>query len=146
MSVKLSTGHANHVLSGGSVKSLYDPGSEIRIYAGAIPADADDAIGAATLLGTIKNGSAGITFDAAAVGGVLQKNPGETWGCTPVATGAPSFYRHVLTADGGGASTTAPRYQGTVGVGGGDMNLTQSTLTTGVPMTLTYHAFVQPKA
>ncbi|MBY4612102.1 hypothetical protein K6M90_31490, partial [Rhizobium sp. 9T] len=114
MSIKLSTGLVNAMLASGSVKSIFDAGSEIRVYAGAVPADADAAIGGATLLVTIKNGSSGITFEATPSAGVLEKNASETWSGTNVATGTPTFYRHVLTADDGTLSTTAPRYQGTV--------------------------------
>lgn len=146
MSIKLSTGLVNAMLSSGSLKSIFDPGSEIRIYDGPVPADADAAIGGATLLVTIKNGSSGITFEATPSGGILEKNASETWGGTNVATGSPSFYRHVLTADDGALSTTAPRYQGTVAVAGADMNLTNSMLTSGAPQTLPAHAVALPRA
>ena len=144
MSIKVSTGLRDALLGTDNLKAIFDAGSEIRIYSGAVPADADAAIGGAVLLVTIKNGVSGITFDAAASGGVLAKNPAETWSGTNVASGAPSFYRHVLTADTGALSTTAPRYQGTVGIGGGDMNLTSTSLTSGATQTLDYHAVALP--
>lgn len=144
MAIKSSTGLRNALLATSSFKALFDAGSEIRIYAGAVPADADAAIGSATLLVTIKNGTNGITFDSAAANGVLTKNPSETWSGTCVATGTPTFYRHVLTGDADGASTTAPRYQGSVGVAGADMNLTAATLTSGATQNLDYHAVALP--
>lgn len=144
MTIKASTGLRNRLLSGGSLKSGFDAGSEIRIYAGTEPATADAAIGGATLLCTIKNGVSGITFDAAAAAGLLPKNPAETWSGVNAATGTPSFYRHVLTADDGTLSTSALRYQGSVGVVGADMNLTASTLTSGATQTLDYHAVALP--
>lgn len=144
MSIKVSTGLRNTLLSAGSLKATFDAGSEIRIYSGTVPADADAAIGAAVLVVTIKNGSSGITFDSAAAAGVLVKNTAETWSGIVAASGSPSFYRHVLTADAGALSTTAPRYQGTVGIGGGDMNLTAASLTAGATQTLDYHAVALP--
>ncbi len=144
MSVKLSTALRNHLLVSGSIKSAFDPGSEIRVYGGTVPATADAAIGGATLLLTIKNGSSGITFAASAAGGVLLKNASETWSGTAVASGVPTFYRHVLTADDGSASTSALRYQGTCGAAGADMNFTAGALTDGGAETLSYHAFEFP--
>lgn len=146
MSIKLSTGLRNSLLSGASLKATFDVGSEIRIYAGTEPASANDSIGSATLLVKIKNGSNGITFDSAASDGVLVKNPGETWGGNVVATGTATFYRHVLTADADDASTSAPRYQGSVAAAGADMNLSSSALVTGAPQSLDYHAVAIPAA
>ena len=140
MAIKMSTGLRNEMLSGDSLKAIFDAGSEIRIYSGTIPSSADDGIGAATLLCTITNGASGITFDAAATGAILQKNPSEVWEGDNVATGAATFYRHVLTADDDALSNTAPRYQGTVAVVGGDMNLTNVNLVNGANQKLDYHA------
>ena len=144
MAIKMSTGLRNEMLSGSSFKNTFDAGSEIRIYGGAIPSSADSSIGAATLLCVVKNGSSGITFDTAAINGILQKNPSETWqGTVLAAAGAgtnATFYRHVLTADDDTASATAPRYQGTVAVVGADMNLTSTLLVSGAVQGLDYHA------
>ncbi len=143
MSIKASTGLRTLLLGTSSLKTIFDAGSEIRIYSGPAPASADDAIGAATLLVTILAAGDPITFGAAA-GGILPKNPSEVWSGVNVATGTPTFYRHVLTADDGSASSSAPRYQGSVGVVGADMNLTASTLTSGATQTLDYHAVALP--
>lgn len=140
MAIKMSTGLRNQMLSGDSLKTIFDAGSEIRIYAGAVPPSADNSIGAATLLVTIKNGASGITFDTTAVGGILQKNPAETWDGTIGATGTPTFYRHVLAADDDAVSATAPRYQGTVAIVGADMNVTNGTFTSGAVQGIDYHA------
>ena len=144
MAIKMSTGLRNQMLSGDSLKGIFDTGSEIRIYSGAIPPSADNSIGAATLLCTIKNGASGITFDTAASGGILVKNPAEVWqGTVETAAGAgmnATFYRHVLAADDDTASATAPRYQGTVAVVGADMNLTNTLLVASAVQGLDYHA------
>ena len=144
MAIKMSTGLRNQMLSGDSLKGIFDAGSEIRIYGGTIPPSADNSIGAATLLCVIKNGSSGITFDSDAVNGILVKNPSETWqGTVLAAAGAgtnATFYRHVLTADDNAVSATTPRYQGTVAVVGADMNLTNTLLVSGAVQGIDYHA------
>lgn len=140
--MKLSTGLRNGLLSGDSLKALLD-GGELRIYAGTTPADADAAIGSATLLVTITNGGSGITFSAAS-GGVMQKNSGETWSGTNAATGTAAFYRHVLTSDDGSASSTAVRLQGSVGLAGADMNLSSVSLTNGATQTINFYSISMP--
>lgn len=140
MTIKISTGLCNALLSSNSLKGIFDAGSEIRIYAGAVPASADDTIGSATLLCTIKNGASGITFNSSASAGILEKNPSETWSGTNSASGVATFYRHVLTGDDNAASTSAPRYQGNVATVGADMNLTSTNLASGATQTLDYHA------
>lgn len=141
MAIKMSTGLRNELLSGDSLKAIFDAGSEIRIYGGAVPASADAAIGAATLLVVIrKDGTDDITFDTAAVNGILTKNPTEVWEGDWLDDGTATFYRHVLTADDDAASTSAPRYQGTVAIVGADMNLSIITNVAGAPQKLDYHA------
>lgn len=141
--MKISTGLRNHVLASGSLKSALD-GGEIRIYAGAAPASADDAIGAATLLVTIKDAGAGINFDSAAAAGVIEKDPSETWNGVNAASGTASFYRHVLAADTGALSTTALRMQGDCGVAGADLNLTSVSLTSGATQTIDFYSVAFP--
>lgn len=143
MTAVLSTGLRNALLGSASLKSSLD-GGEIRIYAGTVPADADAAIGAATLLVTIKNGGSGINFDSAATGGVLLKAPAETWSGTNAASGTASFFRHVVAADTGASSTTALRIQGLCAVAGADINLTSVALTSGATQTLDFYSVSLP--
>lgn len=145
MAIKASTGLRNGVLASGSVKSQLDSGF-IKLYAGAAPASADDAIGAATLLCTISVNSTGtgVKFDAAAANGVLAKAPAEVWSGVNVATGTATFYRHVAAADDGAASTTAPRVQGTIGTAGADLNLSSANLTAGATQTVDYYSVAWP--
>ncbi|QOF76066.1 hypothetical protein [Variovorax sp. 38R] len=143
--MKPSTGLRNHVLASGSVKAAFDGVSEIRIYAGAIPADADAATTGATLLVTLKkDGTDGISFAASPAGGVLAKNPSETWTGLIAASGAPAFFRHVITGDADGESTAALRYQGSVGVVGAEINLTSAALVSGESQALAYYQFTWP--
>ena len=145
MTTKSSTGLVNAMLASGSFKSVMDAGSEIRVFSGTEPASADDATGAATLLVTFKNGSSGVTMASSAADGVLVKNPAETWTGTAVASGMPTFYRHVLTADSNGLSTTAPRQQGSCGIAGADMNFTNGALTASAVETLNFYSTSLPK-
>ena len=145
MALKTSTGLRNGVLSGGSLKSLLN-GGRINIYAGTPPATADDAVGGATLLCaiTLNSTGAGINFDAAAAGGVLQKAPSEVWSGANVAGGVAAWYRHVAAGDGGTLSTTAPRVQGLVGVAGADLNLSSVSLVAGATQTVDYYSLAWP--
>lgn len=124
MTIKTSTGLRNAMLASGSAKAALD-GGKINIYAGTAPDTADAAVGGATLLCTITNNSTGtgITFDTAAVGGVLSKKPSETWSGAIVATNTATWYRHVAAADDGTLSASAPRIQGSVALIGADMNI-----------------------
>lgn len=127
---KLSTGLRDHMLVTGSVKSGLD-GGVIRIYSGAVPADADASLGAAVLLVTISEDDlgTGITLDAAASNGVAVKNSGETWSGTVASTGTASFFRYSGLTDAGGLSTTERRLQGTVGTALADLLVSSTTFT-----------------
>ena len=143
--MKISTGLRNHLLATGSLKAGLD-GGVIRIYSGAEPAAADDSIGAAVLLCTISlnDGGTGITLDSTPSGGVIQKNPSETWSGTPVATGTGAFWRFSGTADAGGSSTTEKRAQGTIGTALADMIVASTTFTSGVLRQIDNAAFGLP--
>lgn len=143
--LKPSTGLRNGMLATGSFKSLMD-GAKLKIYAGTVPASADDALGGATLLCTISNNgtATGLTFDAAAVGGVLAKTPAEVWSGTNVAGGVATFYRLETAADDGSASTVFPRLQGTVGLAGADLNLSNTTLVSAAPQVIDYYTVALP--
>lgn len=141
--MKLSTGLRNTILGVSSLKAAL-AGGQLMIYSGTVPADADQALGSAVLLSTIKNGGSGVNFDTAAVAGSIPKAPGETWSGVNVATGAATFFRHVLSSDTGALSTTALRIQGTVAVAGGDLNLTSVSLSSGATQTVDAYNVAQP--
>lgn len=138
--MKASTGLRNKMLDTGSFKSIMNL-SFIKIYAGAVPADADAAVGGATLLCTVSVNSTGtgLTMAAAAALGILEKNAAEIWSGVNGAGGVATFYRHVAAGDTGGASTTEARIQGTIGTAGADMNLTSTTLVNGATQTLDFY-------
>ena len=119
-----------------ATKSVLD-GGEIRIYGGIRPAAADDSLGAAVLLCTVRlNGTGGIAFDDSTTG-ILVKPTGAAWTGDNVASGTATFFRVVQPADTGAASTSAPRIQGAVGVVAADLNLDTVALISGLPTPVT---------
>ena len=145
MAYKTSTGLRNGMLAGSSLKEQLD-GGFIKIYAGAVPATADDALGAATLLCTISLNStgSGINFAAAAADWVLSKSADEVWSGICSATGSASFYRHVAAGDTGLSSTTAPRIQGAVAAAGAELWLSSVDLVAGATQTIDYYSAALP--
>lgn len=140
---KYSTGFVKDLMETNPVRSVI--GSvDLNIYAGTVPDSPDDALpGDAVLLNTYNNGGTGGTWEATSSNGVLQKAAGETWSGTAAATGDAAYFRIVEngTDDGSGASTTAKRVQGTVGVSGADLNLPAVAMTSGNTYSLDYVAF-----
>lgn len=114
---KLSTGLANLIVVyvGGTVFNL----SFLRLFSGAAPATAD-AAETGTLITIVSNNSTatGLTFEAAAVLGVLAKKISEVWAGLNLAGGTVTWFRLVAAGDTGAISTTQPRIQGTIGPGG----------------------------
>lgn len=126
MPIKTSTGLATALMGNQGIDEALNLGF-IKIYSGAVPAGADSALGGATLLVTISNASSGtgLTLGDAA-NGAIGKTPGEVWSGVVVAAGAPSFYRWEMPGDTGGSSTSEVRIQGTVGLAGADLNMTNA--------------------
>lgn len=146
MALKPSTGLRNKLMDTGSLKSIL-AGGLIKIYGGAIPADADAAV-TGTLLCTVSLNStgAGINFDTSAAGGIISKAPGEVWAGNNVATGTATYYRHVAAADDGTLSTTQARIQGLIATVGADLNLSSTALVSGSPQAVDYYSVTLPVA
>lgn len=80
-------------------------------------------------------------FSAAAAG---TKSKNGTWQTTNAdATGTAAHYRIVTSGDGGGASETDPRIEGTVGVGSGDLQLDSVSITASQTVTITGYDLTQ---
>jgi len=125
MAISLSTGARNYLLDSGALRLAFNLGF-IKIYDGTPPTYADQAIGGGNnLLVTISNngGGTGLTFEPTAVNSQIAKASGEIWSGTVGTSGTASFFRFVLPADTGGATTTEIRMQGTVNTIGADLNL-----------------------
>lgn len=145
MSMMISTALAKAILDTGSFRGSL-AGMKLKIYGGAVPDSADAALGAATLLSTITVDGAGtaLSFETNAVGNTLQKNSGETWQGTNVATGTATFCRFELASDTGAASTTEVRLQGDVGVAGRFINISSTLLTSGAVQSIDNFAIALP--
>jgi hypothetical protein len=143
MTIRYSTGAINNVLNATGLKTLFANGV-IRLYTGAQPASADDAV-TGTLLGSVTlNGAAftegvatnGINFDAPVLR-VLSKAAAESWKFTGVAAGTIGWFRYQANAvDNDASSTTLPRIDGSVGITSGDMRLSSVTAAIGTPITI----------
>lgn len=145
MPYKLSTGLAAHLAGTGSMLGALD-GGFINIYSGAVPADADASLGSATLLCTLTlggDGTTGLTLEAS--GRLVRKPAAAAWSGTNAASGTATFYRHVVSGDTGGASTTEKRTQGTVGLtNAADMTLVDVSFVSAASFPLNSYVLEQP--
>ncbi len=153
MAERLSTGLRNEMIGPGG-KSMADAleYGVIRIYTGSQPANADAAeIG--TLLVEITKSSAastdpmtssnGLSF-AAAVDGSSPKTVSETWSGTAAATGTAGWFRFYDLDYDLGASTTAIRFDGAIATSGSDMNMANTSITSGGTTTIDTGAITLP--
>ena len=146
MQISISTGAADAMIGSTGLKGALESGSmELRIYAGTIPSDANDSIGAATLLVTVKNGASPLTWSSPS-GGILNKPPGETWSGVAIADGIATFGRFVHAADTGAASTSAVRVQGDVDTVGAFINLDNPAIVNGAVQTVNSAQLIQPRS
>lgn len=139
----LSTGLRDYLAVEGSLRDVLT-GCSIMIYTGAVPPNADAAIGAATLLCTISGTPNGIEFEASSSAGVLLKSAGQAWEGTNSASGNATFFRIVEDTDTGVSSTTEVRLQGTVGILAADLELSNVNLVNGEPLVINSAAFTIP--
>ena len=141
---RFSTGLRNKMLDANPFRTVMALGN-VKIYGGTEPANADAAIGAATLLTTVTvaSGATGLSFAAAAVNGVIAKAV-ETWSGTNAASGTATFYRHVAVGDDGLLSTTQARIQGNIATAGADMNLSNVALTAAATQTIDSYSVALP--
>lgn len=146
MTLKASTGLRNKVLDTSPLRTALNLGF-IKVYSGTPPATADAAIGGGnTLLCTISNNSTGtgLTMEAAAVSGILEKETTEVWSGVNVASGTATFYRHVAVGDTGASSMTEARIQGDIATAGADMNLSNTVLASAATQTIDYYVVALP--
>ena len=141
MAIRFSTGLKDAILGTSGMKGSLDTGA-IYIYTGAQPTTADTG-SSGTLLGTVTVSAgalpgAEISFDAPS-SGVLSKAAAEAWQFTGVADGTAGWFRYVgdpTNDDGTTTSTTYARMDGSIARTGGDMNLSNTSITIGAPNTV----------
>ena len=143
MAFQLSTGARNALAVSASLRGLLT-GNVIRIYGGAVPADADAAIGTAVLLCTVRGAPDGIKFEAAPQNGAVVKLASQTWEGVNVANGTATFCRICPESDTGAGSGTAVRLQGTVGLLAADLEMSNVDLVNGAPLVINSGVFTVP--
>lgn len=148
---KFSTGLRTGMLNGEGLKEQLD-GGRIRIFSVAssseIPTTADGAESGTPLMELTAGGDGvtGLTFEPPA-GGAISKAADEVWMTSSIDdAGTCAYFRFVGSADAGGDSTTEPRIQGTCGIAGTDMVLTNLNVVAGVPWTLNFFNITLPTA
>lgn len=147
MAARLSTGLVNALMGTDSFRECFALGF-IDVYSGTQPTSPDDASGGTPLV-TLSSGGTGtgLSWEAAAVSGVLSKLSSETWQGTVAADGVAGWFRLRAAGDTGLlASTTAKRYDGAIGTSGSQMNLGQLSLTAPAPFVISAATFSLPKS
>ncbi len=144
MAFHISTGLAESIIGGSSIKDTMDLGF-IDIYSGTVPADADASIGTATLLCRVSLNSTATGLTLLQDGRLLRKPPADVWSGTNAATGTATFYRQVLTGDTGDLSAADARIQGEVGLTNySEMTLTDTSFVSGSTFSLGGYVLEQP--
>jgi hypothetical protein len=128
---------------GGSLKDVFKDGV-LKIYSGSQVTNADTAI-SGTLLVTVTLSSGtfvagafdnGLEFGAAS-SGAIAKAAAATWSGAAVASGTAGWFRLYANAtDAGGASTSLPRIDGSIGTSGADLNMSSTSITSGQTYTI----------
>lgn len=137
---------------GGSLKDTFKDGV-LRVYSGAQPAGPDSAASGTLLLEVSESAGVwaagafanGLEFGDAS-GGIIAKATGETWQDQGLAAGTAGYFRFVGNAtDAGGASTSLPRIDGSVGTSGADLNMSSTGITIGATYTIDAFQFTLPE-
>ena len=147
MAARLSTGLVNALMGTDSFRECFALGF-IDIYSGSQPANADDVPNGVKLGTLYSDGTAtGLSWETAAVAGVLSKLASQTWSTTILADGTAGWFRLREATDAGTASsTTAKRYDGAISTSGAQMNLGQLAVLTGAPFVISAATFTVPKS
>lgn len=149
MTIRLSTGLRTNLAGTTGFASTFANGI-IEIRTGTQPASADSAA-SGTLLGVVTIASGpftpgestnGLTFAAAANGAVSKSG---TWSFVGIAQGTAGWFRFKGNGvDNGGASTSLPRLDGSIGSSGANLNLSNINIEIGAPTTIDSFTWTQP--
>ncbi|MHC4310871.1 MAG: hypothetical protein ACYSW3_00185 [Planctomycetota bacterium] len=140
------------IARGGSLKDIFHDGV-LRVYSGTQPSDPDTAVSGTLLLEVSESGGTfahaafanGLEFGDAA-SGIIAKAAAETWQGAGIAAGTAGYFRLCANpTDAGGASTTLPRIDGSVGTSGADLNMSSTTITVGATYTIDSFQFTLPE-
>ena len=143
MTIRTSTGLKNAMLGEVGLKAALADGV-IRIYSGAQPASADNAVTGTLLMeitvdgGAFNHGSPtnGLEWDAPSAG-TISKPAADTWKGSGIAAGVAGWARFCANPlDDGSASTTLSRVDMSVGKGTGDLQLSRVNVAVSAPITV----------
>ena len=143
MAIRFSEGLRDKMLGSADLKTAMADGV-IRIYSGVQPTSANDAISGTLLLEITESGGAfvhgaaanGLEFDAPSEG-IIAKAVAETWVGNGLNDGTAGWARfRANPLDDGTSSTTLARIDMSVARTGGDLNLSNTTITSGAPTTV----------
>ena len=136
--------------TGGSFSDLFQ-NSVLEIYSGSQPANADsDDTGTKLAVITLSSGAFssgsptnGINFGEVS-SGVLAKEAGEVWSGVGLAAGTAGWFRLYDNSYTTGASISAVRLDGSVATSGGQLNMTNTSITIGGTTTVDSVALTMP--
>jgi len=139
-------------LSNGSLKNIFKDGV-MDIYTGTQPATAD-LTESGTKLASITESSGAFVAGAVANGlefqdssaGVMAKLSTETWSGLGLAIGNAGWFRFYTNAYDTGASSTAIRFDGSVAVSGGELNLNALAVIVDLPINVITFTVTMPAA
>ncbi len=135
---------------GGSLADIFQNG-HIVIYSGSQPANGDTAYAGTELVKiTVASGAVvageetnGLEFQTSA-SGEIEKNS-DVWSGLGLAAGTAGWFRFYANgSDAGGASTTLPRIDGSVGTSGADLNMSSTTIAVDATYTIDSFKFTLP--
>jgi hypothetical protein len=151
MTVKLSTGARNALAGATGFGATFEAGV-LFVYSGPQPLSADNAP-SGTLLGIVTRDGGTFAFGSPENGlsfgtpasGTVAKKAADNWKFSGIARGTAGWFRLMGNAsDGLGQSATAPRMDGSVGVSGADLNLSNIAVEVGAPHTIDVFQFTIP--
>ena len=136
---------------GASINDLLKFGY-IKIYVGTQPASADLIETGALLVTITKDGAAhntstganGLEFNDDASGGKLTKLTGQVWKGSPASSGNAGWFRFYAQEGTEGASTTAIRFDGSVGLSGTELIVPTIVIATGTDFLITAFEIIVP--
>jgi len=144
MGLRLSTGLRNEIMkvTGKSFCDAMATGA-LYLYQGSQPASPDDAENSTLLCKiTLASGAKtpGVGTNGISMGqvadGIAHKASGEVWSGVASASGTVGWFRFYDIDETTGASTTAKRFDGNVATSGADLNMSNTTITSGGTVTI----------
>lgn len=154
MTIKLSTGLRNKLLSSADFKTAF-AGGVLEIYAGSINSSADVAITASAIVKITSSGqthtassastAGGLSFSSAS-SGAIAKSSAQTWKDSSASSGTAAWFvlydnSHTKSLSSAG---TIVRLMGSCGVGSGDLRMSSTSIASGATITIDTFTITMP--